>query len=277
MFLHNFSIPKDWNFTKKSYRNVRQSFNLHEHWCWCLADGSVIKIKAFLGVCFINFHNDFYLNLIGKPTLCLRPESTPSYNRQGRDFATLIISQCHSSYRPRINISMKKRRHLLSILSLRYRINWVMYWDLTSRGNRLYFGPGLVGTLGTFFLSFPHLHYPSFIHQRWPSPKTEKDVEPCIFHGKYARNEYALLFTLRWVYQLTFLVPTFYDISYKVPSLFASLLLSLTLFVQSSEMSLLVEPKTGLKKFVAVLFCYLLLDLIVFFRLKFCPGWLAQH
>lgn len=70
----------------------------------------------------------------------------------------------------------------------------------------------------------------------------------------------ALLFTLRWVYWLTFLVPTFYDVSYKVPSLFASLLLSPTLkFVQSSEISLPIEPKTDPKKFVlAVLFCYLL-------------------
>lgn len=68
---------------------------------------------------------------------------------------------------------------------------------LTSRGNRLFFGPGLLGTLGTFSLSFLHLHYLSLIHRRGPSPETEKDVEPCIFHGEYARNEYVLPFNLR--------------------------------------------------------------------------------
>lgn len=47
------------------------------------------------------------------------------------------------------------------------------------------------------FSVIPAFALSNLIHQRRPSPKTEKDVKLCIFHGTYARNEYVLLFTLR--------------------------------------------------------------------------------
>ena len=58
------------------------------------------------------------------------------------------------------------------------------------------FGPGLLGTLGMIFQSlFPHEHFTISI-QRKPAPKAEKDVEPCVFHCAYARNEHVLFFLL---------------------------------------------------------------------------------
>ena len=47
------------------------------------------------------------------------------------------------------------------------------------------FGPGLLGTLGIIFPSLLHEHVLTLI-QRGPSPKAEKDAEPCVFHCEYA-------------------------------------------------------------------------------------------
>ena len=44
----------------------------------------LLRLRPSLGFVLLVFQNDFYRNLIGKSTLCLRPESTPSYIRQGR-------------------------------------------------------------------------------------------------------------------------------------------------------------------------------------------------
>ena len=44
-----------------------------------------LRLKPSLGFVLLVFKKfGFYRNLIGKSTLCLRPESTPPYNRQGR-------------------------------------------------------------------------------------------------------------------------------------------------------------------------------------------------
>ena len=50
----------------------------------------LLRLRLSLGFVLSLLKNDFYRNLTGKSTLCLRPESTPPYNRQGRVFATFI-------------------------------------------------------------------------------------------------------------------------------------------------------------------------------------------
>ena len=55
VFFQRFSAPKDGNFTNILLRNVWIYLSiLYEQECWCHVDGSVIKIKAFLGVCAIS-------------------------------------------------------------------------------------------------------------------------------------------------------------------------------------------------------------------------------
>ena len=63
VFFHSFSTSKDGNFTNILNRNVSWwiFFNSLRAGCWRLADGSVIKIKAFLGVCAVLFR---YFKLI---------------------------------------------------------------------------------------------------------------------------------------------------------------------------------------------------------------------
>ena len=124
---------------------------------------------------------------------------------------------------------MKKHHRLLSISSLQYRINQWHVLIFFFKGKSLVFRSWTSGNLGYFLLSFLDMHHPSLIHQRGPSPKTEKDVEPCIFHDAFARNEYVLLFTFKTSLPIDALVPIFYDVSYKVPSLFTSLSPTLSL------------------------------------------------
>ena len=59
------------------------------------------------------------------------------------------------------------------------------------------FGPGLLGTLGIVFLSLLRYEQSPILIQRGPAPKAEKDVEPCVFHCAYARNEHVLFFSFR--------------------------------------------------------------------------------
>ena len=59
------------------------------------------------------------------------------------------------------------------------------------------FGPGLLGTLGIVFPSLMSYELFLIVIQRGPAPKAEKDVEPCVFHCAYARNEHVLYFSFR--------------------------------------------------------------------------------
>ena len=117
------------------------------------------------------------------------------------------------SYRLRINISMKKHRHSFSKLPT--GMPFMVYWHLTWRGNRLYFGPGLLGTLGIVFSTIACMSM-SWLRSRGPAPKAEKNAEPCIFHCTYAQNEHVHFFYLLINLLIDAPVPTFYDISYKV-------------------------------------------------------------
>ena len=61
----------------------------YEQECWRLVDGSVIKIKAFLGVCSISFpivQIGPDRSLIGESTFCLRPKSNAPYCCQSKNF-----------------------------------------------------------------------------------------------------------------------------------------------------------------------------------------------
>ena len=96
------------------------------------------------------------------------------------------------SNRLRINISMKKHRHSFSKLPT--DMPFMVYWHLTWRGNRLYFGPGLLGTLGIVFSTIACMSM-SWLWSRGPAPEAEKNAEPCVFHCTYAQNEHVHFFT----------------------------------------------------------------------------------
>ena len=89
--------------------------------------------------------------LIGKSTFCLRPKSLAPYNYQ----SNFIFKNLHGF----IFLSVSGSTYLwrnVGIYSVNYPCNsesTMEYWHITWRGNRLFFGPGLVGTLGIVYLS----------------------------------------------------------------------------------------------------------------------------
>ena len=67
------------------------------------------------------------------------------------------------------------------------------------KGKSLVFWSRTYRNFGYFFSTLLLHEYVLISIPRGPSPKTKKDVEPCVFLSAYARNEHVPFFTLRVV------------------------------------------------------------------------------
>ena len=152
-------------------------------------------------------------------------------------------------------------------ISLSGEIFWclvLVFWELW-----VFFPPSLL----------LYEHIPILI-QRGPAPKAEKDVEPCVFHCAYARNEYVLLFTFRWIYSLA--------LQFRYSTTSPTRYTSFTFFLFGSNSNIVFSkasscPCSSSQRWISrgyntlcLLIHYLISHLIVF-RLTYFPGWLALH
>ena len=131
---------------------------------WHFVDGSIIKIKAFLGVCAISFQS-FELNLIAalkeNQLFVFDPKALYHivvkvnikyffYNLHGFIFLSAASGSTYI-WRNIVIYWVNCLCHSKSTMQLEYS-----GWQLTWRGNRLIFGPGLLGTLGIVWPSLLH-------------------------------------------------------------------------------------------------------------------------
>ena len=129
------------------------------------------------------------------------------------------------------------------------------YWHLPWRGNCLYFGPGLLGTLGIDCLSLLHEHVLTLIKETSTESKERCWIlcSPLHICAKWACT--VLYFYIYLLIDAP--VPTFYDVSYKArPFTFTLPHHSLTLFGLKLRDSFAHQVKDGPREVDSLSNCY---------------------